>query len=93
MSKPNYRPLARTGLRYRQFPKGILFENGIALNETAFAIFNLCNGAFSINDIALKLSKQFNCPLSEVAPHIQKTLDLLAEADLIVQAEVKNATS
>jgi hypothetical protein len=76
-------PVAKIGLRFRQFPKGVLFENGFALNETAFAIFDLCNGISSINDIAINLSQRYGCGIDEVLPHIETALELLTEADLI----------
>lgn len=77
------KPLAKTGHRFRRFPTGVLFENGIALNETAYAIFELCDGSSSVNDIAAKLSRRYDCPLPDLLLHVETTLKCLSEAGLL----------
>ncbi len=83
MTFRNSNPVAKNGLRFRRFPKGVLYENGVALNNTAFAILKLCDGVLDIGDIAVRLSEGFGCPVDELIPHVKNTLELLTEANLI----------
>ncbi|HII92344.1 MAG TPA: PqqD family protein [Methanosarcina sp.] len=85
------KPVAKVDFKFRRFPKGVLFENGIALNETAYSIFELCNGQSSIYDIAIKLNEQYECSecsISEMITCVENTLKLLAEENLIMFQEL-----
>lgn len=73
--------------RYRNYPKGVLFENGIALNETAFSIFNLCDGKSTIPEIIRNMAQNYTCSEKEVEIHMESTLNLLEQADLITWTE------
>lgn len=45
---------------WREYKKGSLIENGIALNETATFIWKLCDGKRTINQIIREILKKYN---------------------------------
>lgn len=45
---------------WRQYEKGSLLENGLALNETATFIFSLCDGKTPVSDIVRKVTSEFD---------------------------------
>lgn len=44
---------------WREYEKGSLIENGIALNETATFIWKLCDGKRTIDQIIQKLMEEY----------------------------------
>ena len=75
--------LVQNGANYRQFPKGILFESGIALNGVASDIFVLIDGQKTIKEIASTISSSYETNLDIVSADIIALAKTLLEEGLI----------
>ena len=72
---------------YKRYGKGILFSNGMALNETASDIFDLCDGAHSLNAIVDCLYEMYDCDKAKLTCDVQECLSYMLEQHLITQVQ------
>jgi len=64
---------------WRQYEKGSLLENGLALNETATFIWNLCDGKKSINEIVVEVEKIYEIDQKKAKSDVVACLDILID--------------
>jgi len=72
---------------YNRYNKGILFNNGLALNETSTLIFLACDGVNSMEHIVEKLAREYEVTSDEARADVQECIKALEDNSLI--AEVK----
>lgn len=72
---------------YRRYGKGILFSNGIALNETATYIFDMCDGEISFQDILDNLRESYQCDNETLSDDLKACLEYMEEKGLIEALE------
>ena len=64
----------------------VLFDNASGkthrLNQAALAVWQQCDGANSIGDIAKHLTQQFEVELETALDHVEQLVAMFAEADL-----------
>jgi len=72
---------------FRIYGKGILFNNGFALNETASFIFKMCNGENSLIEIINALSNDYNVPNAELLLDVRSCIEEMLKNELIVKVQ------
>lgn len=70
---------------YKIYNKGILFNNGLALNETSSFIFLACDSKNTILDIAKKLTVEYNVSLEEAQLDVIQCVEELTENELVIK--------
>ncbi len=63
-------------------------EMAHSLNSSAKAIWELCNGSYTIVEITQKLGKRFGCSGTDLLPDVTATITKLQKLSLL---ELKNA--
>lgn len=77
------RPTRVSSLRSHRYRKATLFENGIAMNETASEIYDLCDGTRRIGDIMSEIGKTYQTSGVDIETDIRECLQSLAENGMI----------
>jgi hypothetical protein len=85
-------PRRRPDLRFREDGyQTVLFApddgNGHALNPTARAVWELCDGATTIDELATAICQVFMVPRDEAITDVAGVLTQLTEAELVVWDE------
>jgi len=62
---------------WREYKKGCLIENGIALNETATFIWKCCDGIKTINDIVSEVAKHYKIKREKAKKDVLKLIKIL----------------
>lgn len=70
---------------YKVYNKGILFNNGLALNETSSFIFLACDSKNTILDIAKKLTVEYDVSLDDAQLDVIECIKALAENKLVIE--------
>ena len=70
---------------YRSYGKGILFNNGFALNETASQIFRQCDGENNLSDIINVLSSEYDVSAEELLADVNACIEEMLENDIITE--------
>jgi len=68
---------------WREYEKGSLIENGIALNETATFVWKLCNGKKTVNQIIHKVLKKYNVSEERAKRDVLDWIETLLEEKTI----------
>lgn len=79
--KLNQKPSRRW--EWREYKKGCLIENGIALNNTGTFIWRLCDGETSIDEIILKLTENYKVERKTAQRDVLKLIKILWEEKCI----------
>lgn len=74
--------------QYKVYGKGILFNNGLALNELAAFIFRNCIKCSSREEIADLIMKEYDIQdRNEVLSDVNNCLDDMIEQELLVEEQ------
>lgn len=72
---------------YRSYGKGILFNNGCALNETASLIFRQCDGENNLSDIINTLSNEYDISVEELLTDVKACVEEMLENGIIAEVQ------
>jgi len=72
---------------YRIYGKGILFNNGFALNETATLVFRQCNGKNNFSEITNMLLSEYNVSTEEALADVNTCIEEMLENGIIIEVE------
>lgn len=70
---------AKILLDWREYKKGSLLENGIAMNETATFIWKLCDGKTTIDKIISEVTKRYDVDRQAAEKDVLKLIKVLLE--------------
>ena len=70
---------------YRVYGKGILFNNGFALNEAASLIFRQCNGEHNLSDIIDVLSNEYDVSTEDLLTDLDACIEEMLENGIIME--------
>lgn len=62
---------------WREYERGCLLENGIALNQTATYIWKMCDGKTTVEEICKKLTEKYTVLSTEATKDVIKCINLL----------------
>lgn len=87
---PSFKPRRRSTVRQHELPDGLLIFNpqslkAFALNASASAVWDLCDGNHTIADIALELSQCAGRTPEELLPDVATAVQKLLELGLVEQ--------
>lgn len=68
---------------WREYKRGCLIENGIALNDTATFIWKLCDGKTTIRKIITAVIKKYNIEEQTAENDVLKLIQLLIEENAL----------
>lgn len=68
---------------WREYEKGSLIENGVALNETGTFIWKLCDGKTSIAKIIAAVTEKYDVKKQTAERNILDLLQLLVEENTL----------
>lgn len=77
MIKGDFKP--SKNWEWREYSKGSLIENGIALNESATYIWKMCDGKNSIKQIEQDYAKYYSIDESLAKEDVTKTIETLVK--------------
>jgi len=77
----------QTNNEYRSYGKGILFNNGFALNETASLIFRQCDGKNSVSSIINALSSEYEVSTEELITDVDACIKEMLENNIIAEVQ------
>ena len=58
-------------------------EQAVSLNQSARAIWELCDGRRNLDEISQELGRRFDSPAEAILPDVAATVDRLAEHGLL----------
>lgn len=74
-------------LKYRKYPNGYLFVNGVGINDVAFEIWNSCENPSNVSTITENLFKKYSPQSDEeknmIKSDILECVNDLLEVDLL----------